>query len=80
MRPQARFRAQAEDRVLQRRTTLKDEEPFNAKLQEWENYYNYHRPTAPSADKHPMKDCATEPPRRHGSTAAAQMPESVESG
>ena len=28
MRPQARLRAQAEDRVLQRRTTLKDEEPY----------------------------------------------------
>jgi hypothetical protein len=27
MRPQARLRAQAKDRVLQRRTTLKDEEP-----------------------------------------------------
>jgi hypothetical protein len=27
MRPQAQFRAQAEDRVLQRRTTLKYEEP-----------------------------------------------------
>src|ERR671910_130098 len=29
MRPQARLRAQAEDRVLQRRTTLRDEEPAN---------------------------------------------------
>ena len=28
MRPQAQFRAQAEDRVLQRRTTLKYEEPL----------------------------------------------------
>ncbi len=27
MRPQTRFRAQAEDRVLRRRTTLRDEEP-----------------------------------------------------
>jgi hypothetical protein len=32
MRPQAHIQAQAKDRVLQRRTTLRDEEPDNRQV------------------------------------------------
>src|SRR3981081_943437 len=35
MRPQAHAQAQVEDRVLQRHTTLRDEEPVNGRLREF---------------------------------------------
>jgi transposase-like protein len=35
---------------------IDDAEVFNDKLQEWEDFYNYHRPTAASAARPPMKD------------------------
>src|SRR5215213_6188039 len=65
MRPQAHLQAQAEDRVLQRRTTLNYEEPgmprpspdhrttpLNVVLREYIQHYTFHRPHR-SLHQHP---------------------------
>jgi hypothetical protein len=40
---------------------IDDTEVFNDKLREWENFYNYHGPTAASAARRPMRDSSSEP-------------------
>ncbi len=74
MRPQARFRAQAEDRVLPRRTTLRDEEPFypsalyrllariNAYLVRWIRN-KYRRYDATRAARRKLAEITSEYPR-----------------
>jgi hypothetical protein len=37
---------------------IDDAKVFNNKLREWEDYYNYHRPTAASPARHPTNDYA----------------------
>ena len=52
---------------------IDDAQVFNDKLQEWEDFYNYHRPTAAWAARRPMKDSSNEPrPGRNRSTSVAQ--------
>jgi transposase InsO family protein len=53
---------------------IDDTQLFNDKLAEWQDFYNYHRPTAPSAARHPMNALSRRPPqrpRRKRSTSAA---------
>jgi hypothetical protein len=40
---------------------IDDTQVFNDKLCEWENFYNYHRPTEHWAARRPMKDSSSEP-------------------
>jgi len=40
---------------------IDDAKVFNNKLREWEDYYNYHRPTAASTARHPTNDYARKP-------------------
>jgi hypothetical protein len=40
---------------------IDDTQVFNDKLCEWENFYNYHRPTEHWAARRPVKDSSSEP-------------------
>jgi transposase InsO family protein len=40
---------------------IDDTKLFNDKLQEWEDFYNYHRPTAAWAARRPMRDSSNAP-------------------
>jgi transposase InsO family protein len=40
---------------------IDDTEVFNDKLREWENFYNYHRPTVAWVARPPMRDSSNEP-------------------
>jgi transposase InsO family protein len=54
---------------------IDDTKLFNDKLQEWEDFYNYHRPTAAWTARPPMNDSSSEPrPGRNRSTSVAQLP------
>lgn len=40
---------------------IDDTKLFNTRLQEWEDYYKYHRSQADSVDKHPTNDSVRKP-------------------
>ena len=63
---------------------IDDTEVFNDKLREWENFYNYHRPTVAWVARPPMRDSSNEPrpacnqppsvahPQQHGHNGAGR--------
>jgi transposase InsO family protein len=54
---------------------IDDAQVFNDKLQEWEDFYNYHRPTAAWTARRRMKDSSSAPrPGRNRSSSVAQVP------
>jgi hypothetical protein len=51
---------------------IDDTQLFNDKLQEWEDFYNYHRPHGSLDGQTPMNDSSSEPrPGRNRSTSVA---------
>jgi transposase InsO family protein len=54
---------------------IDDTQVFNDKLQEWEDFYNYHRPHGGLDGQTPMNDSSSAPrPGRNRSTSVAQLP------
>jgi hypothetical protein len=57
---------------------IHDAKVVNDKLREWENFYNYHRPTAAWAARRPLKDSSSAPrPGWKRSSSVAQPREDI---